>query len=205
MRPFYETESKLAISGFERLPYEGGIHVPCYVRWPGRFPAGLVVDQIAAHIDITPTLLDACELPAGTEPKLDGRSLLPSLCGDGRNLARTDVYLQWHRGDAPEPGRAFAARTQRFKLLRAEQQATRPQPPLELYDLEQDPFEQHDLTGGTPTSWPGCITNTWTGSASSARREDSHRTGSRSAIRARTPSSSLARTGISPATDRPLH
>ena len=98
--------------------YEGGIRVPCYVRWPGQLPAGPVVDRIAAHIDLTPTLLDACGVPAGTEParRPEPAALAPrrarSLWPD-----RT-LYFQWHRGDVPELGRAFAARSQRFKLLR---------------------------------------------------------------------------------------
>ena len=139
------------LRGLKGTTYEGGIHVPCYIRWPGRFPAGLVVDRIAAHIDITPTLLDACGVPAGAEPKLDGRSLLPLLRGQPAAVwpDRT-LYFQWHRGDTPEAGRAFAARTQRYKLLRHEVPATTPPPPLELYDLEQDPFEQHDLSAGAP-------------------------------------------------------
>jgi hypothetical protein len=110
-----------------------------------------VVDQIAAHIDITPTLLDACDVPAGSEPKLDGRSLVPLLQGrPAAVLSPRTLYLQWHRGDAPEPGRAFAARTQQYKLLRPEPRRTGPPPPLELYDLDQDPFEQHDLAEANP-------------------------------------------------------
>ena len=42
--------------------YDGGIRVPCYLRWPDHFPARLAVDRIAAHIDILPTLLEACSV-----------------------------------------------------------------------------------------------------------------------------------------------
>ena len=109
------------LRGLKGTAYEGGIRVPCFVRWPGQFPAGLEVDRIAAHIDITPTLLDACEVSAAAEPKLDGRSLLPLLRGEpAAAWPERTLYFQWHRGDVPEPGRAFAARTQRFKLLRHE-------------------------------------------------------------------------------------
>src|SRR5205823_7373646 len=39
--------------------YEGGIRVPCYVRWPGHAKPGTAIDTPLAHIDMTPTLLDA--------------------------------------------------------------------------------------------------------------------------------------------------
>ena len=48
------------LRGWKGSVYDGGIHVPCYIRWPGHLPAGGVVDRIAAHIDLAPTLLDAC-------------------------------------------------------------------------------------------------------------------------------------------------
>ena len=56
--------------------YDGGIHVPCYIRWPGHFPAGGVVDKIAAHIDLMPTLLDACGVAPPVGVRFDGKSLL---------------------------------------------------------------------------------------------------------------------------------
>jgi hypothetical protein len=134
------------LRGLKGTVYEGGIRVPCYVCWPGHFPAGRVVDRIAAHIDIMPTLLEACGVAAGKEPKLDGLSLLPLLRAEPSPAwpDRT-IYFQWHRGNAPDFGRAFAARTQQFKLLRAEGPGKGKQQPLELYDIEHDPFELHDL------------------------------------------------------------
>jgi arylsulfatase A-like enzyme len=131
------------LRGWKGSVYDGGIRVPCYVRWPGHFPAGHVVDRIAAHIDLFPTLLDACGLPAPSDVKLDGRSLLLLLRGLSA-VAWPDrtLYFQWHRGDRPEPGRAFAARTQQYKLLRPEPPpGARNLPPLELYDMDHDPYE----------------------------------------------------------------
>jgi len=68
------------LRGWKGSVYDGGIRVPCYIRWPGQFPPGHVVDRIAAHIDLVPTLLDACGLPSPSGVKLDGRSLFRS-CG----------------------------------------------------------------------------------------------------------------------------
>jgi arylsulfatase A-like enzyme len=139
------------LRGLKGTTYEGGIRVPCYVRWPGRFPEGLVVDQIAAHIDLTPTLLDACGIAPGTVPRIDGRSLMPLLRGESvADWPPRTLHFQWHRGNEPEFGRSFAARSQQFKLLRADDQPGHARPALELYDIKEDPFEQHDLARAHP-------------------------------------------------------
>ncbi len=39
--------------------YEGGIRVPCVMRWKGRFPEGLVSDDLVMHFDVFSTILDA--------------------------------------------------------------------------------------------------------------------------------------------------
>ena len=140
------------LRGYKGTVYEGGIHVPCFIRWPARLPAGKVVDRMAAHIDIYPTLLEACRLDLARSLPLDGKSLMPLLRG-GPDVAWPDrtLYFQWHRGDAPEPDRAFAARSQRYKLLRREPPPENPKPPkLELYDLENDPGEEHDIAAENP-------------------------------------------------------
>ncbi len=134
---------------------EGGIRSPLLVRWPGQLPAGgEPVDRIAAHIDITPTLLDAAgvEPPAGRH--LDGRSLLDLLAGDGDATDWPDrtLYLQFHRGDEPIPLHAFAAVGQRYKLLHLSprgEENWQGELNLELYDLEADPGERRNLIAGT--------------------------------------------------------
>jgi arylsulfatase A-like enzyme len=135
------------LRGLKGTVYEGGIHVPCFIRWPGQLAPDRVVDRIAAHIDLVPTLLEACGVSPPTGTRLDGKSLLPLLRGgpDVTWPERT-LFFQWHRGDRPEPGRAFAARSQKYKLLRPDTPfGSSRVPAVELYDLETDPFEQHDL------------------------------------------------------------
>jgi len=140
------------LRGWKGSVYDGGIHVPCYIRWPGQLPAGHVVEQVAAHIDMLPTLLAACDLAPPPDLKLDGKSLLLLLRGmQTAGWPDRTLFFQWHRGDRPEPGRAFAARSQTYKLVRREPLpgARRP-PPLELYDMEHDPLELHDVAALHP-------------------------------------------------------
>lgn len=120
--------------------YEGGIKVPLFVRWPGRIAAGTVVDRLSAHIDLTPTLLEAAG--AASPANLDGRSLLPLLTEPKAKESWSDrtVFLQWHRGDAPEMFNNAAVLTQRYKLVNGR----------ELYDLSADPGESKDIAAAEP-------------------------------------------------------
>jgi arylsulfatase A-like enzyme len=140
------------LRGWKGTVYDGGIHVPCYIRWPARFPAGRVMDRIAAHIDIVPTLLEACGVSPPAGLRFDGRSLMPLLRGES-DVAWPDrtLFFQWHRGDRPERDRAFAARSQKYSLVRREPPPeSRTVPPLELFDMESDPYQQHDLAAREP-------------------------------------------------------
>ena len=131
--------------------HEGGIRVPFFVRWPGKLKAGGVVDRIAAHIDLAPTLLEACNVPKPANVSFDGRSLWPLLHGNKVEWPDRTLYFQWHRGDAPELYRAFAARLQRYKLVQPIGATTNAPAPaksaFKLYDMLYDPLEIHNIAG----------------------------------------------------------
>jgi arylsulfatase len=61
--------------------FEGGVRVPCLMRWPGQVPAGRVSDELFMSIDLLPTIT---ELVGGRKPqrKIDGRSVKPLLLGE---------------------------------------------------------------------------------------------------------------------------
>lgn len=119
--------------------YEAGIRVPSFWRWPGALAPGRDVSALSAHIDVVPTILDICGVTPPSGKPMDGVSRLGPLTGRQGSSERT-VYLQWHRGDVPEPFRACAAVGSRFKLVDGR----------ELYDLEADPGEARDLAAERP-------------------------------------------------------
>jgi hypothetical protein len=126
--------------GLKGSVYEGGIRVPCFIRWPGGIEAGTQVDRLAAHIDLMPTLLDLCGIRQARRPKLDGLSLAPLLRDAQVPWTDRTLYFQWHRGDEPQLFRASAAVNQRYKLVDGK----------ELYDLGQDPQESTDIASMHP-------------------------------------------------------
>ncbi len=141
------------LRGLKGTVYEGGIHVPCFVRWPSQLKAGRKVDCIAAHIDLAPTLLELCGVAKPERVPFDGTSLVPLLRGTVTNWPERTLFFQWHRGDEPQLYRACAARTQRWKLVQAKgsgAQAWDGKPRFELYDIPADPGEKHDVAGAHP-------------------------------------------------------
>jgi len=133
--------------------HEGGIRVPCFVRWPAAIEAGRVVGPIAAHIDVAPTLLSACGVARPEGVAFDGRDLMPLLRGEAADWPERTLYFRWHRGDVPEPGRAFAARSGRFKLVQPRGVEPGPLPAgtrAELYDMAADPLEERDVADRHP-------------------------------------------------------
>lgn len=75
--------------------WEGGVRVPCIMRWPGRIPAGTVCDQPCATIDVLPTLakLTGTELP---EKKIDGIEITRLLMDE--NPTSPHPYLLYYYG-----------------------------------------------------------------------------------------------------------
>ncbi len=140
--------------------HDGGIRVPCFVRWPGTLEPGRVVEPIAAAIDLAPTLLAACGVARPEAVAFDGRDLLPLLKGTAVDWPDRTLYFQWHRGDVPELGRAFAARSARYKLAQPLGVEPGPLPPgtrPELFDMVADPFEQADLADREPEVVAGLL------------------------------------------------
>ena len=123
--------------------YEGGIRVPCCVKWPGKVEAGKETDQVAMLMDLFPTFCEIAEVPI--EHEIEGQSILPRLLGGQVDFA--DRYYYWVRREGWAPrhldylGQDYhAVRHGDLKLLHNNAFA-----PLELFDVEADPQEKSAL------------------------------------------------------------
>jgi arylsulfatase A-like enzyme len=141
-KPFlaYNTGVNTPFRGDKGQTLEGGIHVPYFVAWPGKLPAGRTYDEPVTTLDILPT---ACAL-AGvkTETDLDGVNLLPHLTGE--NKAAPHEALYWRFG----PQRAI--RQGQWKLVVWRDFEAKTESGWQLYDLSEDPGEAHDLATAQP-------------------------------------------------------
>ncbi|HEX4144820.1 MAG TPA: arylsulfatase [Pirellulales bacterium] len=127
--------------------YEGGIRTVCLLRWPGKFGAGSKQTQLAAHIDLAPTLLAACHVARPAAVAFDGMDLLAWLVGERNDPLERTLFFQWQRTDVPQKFRGCAVRTSHYKLVqpngRNGQKAF--QPDWQLYDIASDPGEVHNI------------------------------------------------------------
>lgn len=122
--------------------YEGGIRVPLIVWFPGVIPAGAVCREPAISVDFYPTLLEVCGAEAPAGQVLDGVSLVPLLRQSGE-LSREALYFHYPHYHHSRP--AGAIRQGKWKLIEFFDDGS-----LELYNLEEDVGEQHNLATEMP-------------------------------------------------------
>jgi arylsulfatase A-like enzyme len=139
--------------GMKTGVHEGGVRTPLWLHWPSKFPAGSKHDQLAAHIDLMPTILEVCDVPAPTAIKFDGRSFLSVLENSKTAWPERTLTIQTHRGTQPQRYHHFMTRDNRWKLVHPSgfgKQQFEGDPKFELYDLENDPGERINLTTEKP-------------------------------------------------------
>ena len=130
--------SALPLRGFKFQTYEGGMRVPCIMRWPGRIPAGTNCDEIAATIDLMPTFAGLAGAKVPGDRVIDGHDIWPLISGKQGAVSPHDMYY-YYRGRSLE-----SARKGKWKLRRAGKKKGG----IELYDLESDISEKKNLAAG---------------------------------------------------------
>ena len=126
--------------------YEPAVRVPLIMRWPGHLPAGERRGVLVEWIDLNPTFLELAELPP--LPGNQGINLLPLANGDAHAQARGWALCEYLNSGHPydPPVYLTMLRTERHKLIvQHGPPATSRLRTGELYDLEFDPQELHNL------------------------------------------------------------
>ncbi|QGJ69123.1 C-terminal region of aryl-sulfatase [Planctomycetales bacterium 10988] len=75
--------------------WEGGVRVPCIMRWPGKIPSGTVCEEMAATIDILPTMAGIIEAELPTDRIIDGKDIWPLMAGEPNAKTPHEVYFYY--------------------------------------------------------------------------------------------------------------
>ena len=156
--------------GEKNSNWEGAYRVPAFVRWPGKWPAGVTLNGIVSHEDWLPTFAAAAgndkvgeQLRTGVSLNgrkyknyIDGYNLLDYLSGKVKESPRKEfIYVD-------DGGAVAAIRVGDWKAVYLEQRADRLQiwkEPLvalrapDLYNLRRDPFEKAKIGSNTYEDW----------------------------------------------------
>lgn len=127
--------SAYPLRGYKFQTYEGGMRVPCIMRWPGKVPEGTSCDEVAASIDLMPTIAKLAGAKILKDRKIDGKDIWPLMSGTEGAVSPHDMYY-YYKGNRLE-----SARHGKWKIRRSGKKSQS----VELYDLDSDISETKNL------------------------------------------------------------
>jgi arylsulfatase A-like enzyme len=167
----FTTDHGVAMPRAKCTLYDPGVGIALIIRWSAAtLAAGSVVTPLISNVDVLPTLLEAAGI--SIPDNVQGRSFMPLMMG-GSYVPREEVFAEKTYHSYYDPMRGI--RTERFKYIRnfasaflvevpgdvqlgpiyrtdLQRYVTATHPAVELYDLNDDPFEQHNLAGDSAVS-----------------------------------------------------
>jgi arylsulfatase A-like enzyme len=123
--------------GWKLSFFEGGIHVPFFMKWPDRIPAGSTYGGAVAHVDIFATAAAAAGAELPKDRVMDGVDVLPFVLGETQGYPHKALF--WRSGSY----RTMLAGE--WKIQSAELPKK-----IWLFDLKTDPTEKHNLAEANP-------------------------------------------------------
>jgi arylsulfatase A-like enzyme len=126
------------LRNFKGSNFEGGIHVPFAVRWPGKVPAGMDYQKPVSSLDILATFADITKAPIAKERPLDGVNLMPFITGENKGTPHDVLF--WRAFDQG----TLATRRGDSKVINSDRDGDH------LYDLADDLSEQNNLLKAKP-------------------------------------------------------
>lgn len=142
--------SNLPLRGRKGRTDEGGMRVPCIVRWPGRVPAGEKCSEVVGTIDVLPTLATLAGAKPPQDRIIDGRDIWPLLSGkpDAKSPHTAYYYYQMEQLQAVRSGpwKLFVAMESKKRNWGKPEGQT----PLKLFNLVDDIHEDRNVAKQNP-------------------------------------------------------
>ncbi|QDT01834.1 Arylsulfatase [Rubripirellula lacrimiformis] len=137
--------SNRPLRGDKATLFEGGLKVPCVMRWPQKIQPGTESDAVLSSLDLFPTFCEVAsvDVPASA---VDGQSLLKHLV-DGDPVPSRDLF--WQTGQHAELDRGSWTALRRENLKYIQDQKGREY----LFDLKRDPNEEMNLRQQDPVAF----------------------------------------------------
>jgi arylsulfatase A-like enzyme len=129
--------SALPLRAGKGTTYEGGMRVPCVMRWPARIKPGQVCRQVAATVDLLPTFAGIVGAQIPADRPIDGLDITPLLDDPSAASPHDKAGYFYYKNNKAE-----AVRLGKWKLHLKKQP--------ELYDLRADISEAEDLADAEP-------------------------------------------------------
>jgi arylsulfatase A len=147
--------SATPLRGGKGSTYDGGMRVPCIMRWPGKIPAGSVCSELATQMDFLPTLAGIASATVPTDRTIDGKDIADLMFARPGATSPHESFFYYHGN------RLAAVRSGKWKLkvptLLSEEfgdyvKLDKPDAtiPRALYDLENDLGEQKSVLNDHP-------------------------------------------------------
>jgi arylsulfatase A-like enzyme len=135
--------------GFKFSLFDGGMHVPGIMSYPGKIPAGQTVRELAMTVDVLPTILSAAGVPLPGDRTYDGRDILPVAAAKAKSphdaifwSSANQLAVRRGKWKLVKNGSLFADGTGKERMQGDDA--------LFLSDLESDPGETTNLRHKEP-------------------------------------------------------
>ena len=138
------------LRGSKIMTWEGGIRVPCIMRWPGKIPAGTVCEKLATTMDLLPTFAHLTGTKSPQDRIIDGKDIWP-LMAEKKDASPHEAFYYYCYTNL------HAVRSGKWKLVLPREKPTKPDwyafnypltegvPEMQLYNLETDIGETHNV------------------------------------------------------------
>ncbi|MCH5378301.1 MAG: sulfatase, partial [Planctomycetes bacterium] len=142
--------SNLPLAGWGYTTAEGGMRVPCVMRWPGKIPPGITCRELCTTMDFLPTFAQLAGAAVPTDRIIDGHDIWPLMSGEPDAHSPYEAFYYYYLGQLQ------AVRSGKWKLYlplakwwRSFRGDTEPAV-ARLYDLVADLGETHNLAEERP-------------------------------------------------------